>query len=87
MLHKFYSYPAKVVRDNEGYVLTFVDFPNDTPVEERNLPELWVSAKECLALYIADYMATHKGKVPLPSYSKGDIIVGTTLEGIKTFLR
>ena len=63
-----------------------MDFPDATPVEEIRLEEVLKSAKDVLALNIVDYMAENGGKVPRPSFECGNVTIGTTLEGVKTFM-
>lgn len=83
---KRYFYPATLKSCGNYYHLEFVDFPDATPVEETRLEETLKSAKDILALNIADYMAENGGKVPRPSFECGNVTIGTTLEGVKTFI-
>lgn len=83
---KRYFYPATLKNCGSYYHLEFVDFSDATPVEEIRLEEVLKSAKDVLALNIADYMAENGGKVPCPSFERGNVTIITTLEGVKTFM-
>lgn len=85
-MEKRYFYPATLKNCGNCYHLEFVDFPDATPVEEIRLEEVLKSAKDVLALNIVDYMAENGGKVPRPSFERGNVTIGTTLEGVKTFM-
>lgn len=54
---KRYFYPATLKNCGSYYHLEFVDFPDATPVEEIRLEEVLKSAKDVLALNIADLSA------------------------------
>ena len=83
---KKYFYPATLKKCGKYYHLEYIDFPEATPVEEVSLEEALKSAKDMLALNIADYMAENEGKVPRPSFEHGNVVISTTLEGVKTFM-
>lgn len=85
-MEKRYFYPATLKNCGNCYHLEFVDFPDATPVEEIRLEEVLKSAKDVLALNIVDYMAENRGKVPRPSFERGNVTIDTTLEGVKTFM-
>ena len=85
-MKRYFFYPATLKNCGNYYHLEFVDFPNGTPVEEIRLEEALKSAKDMLALNIADFMAGNGGKVPRPSFEHGNVTICTTLEGVKTFM-